>query len=204
MDIDKAKEIVSLLAYGIDPNTGEVLPNDSPYNHPSVIRALFSVLGSVSVPKKKIKQSMEEKQTQNVASGRPKNAGLPWTEELRERVAIMFKNGTSIDELAEYFERTSGAILSQLMHQGLIDEESAQKGMTTQTRTTNAAHVEAGNSGSDQTNLDRGRQFAQQMYGKQNKDFERQYIDEGIAGTREDNMRARARLSEEMKRRGRD
>ena len=204
MEIDKAKEIVSLLANGIDPTTGEVLPNGSPYNHPSVIRALFSILASVRVPRKPVKQSMEEKQTQNMASGRPKNAGLPWTEELKERVALMFKNGTLIDELAEYFERTSGAILSQLMHQGLIDEESTRKGMTTQPHTANAAHDVAPSSGPEQTNLDRARQFAQQMYGKQNEDFERQYIDEGIAGTREDNLRARARLSEEMRSRGRD
>ena len=104
----------------------------------------------------------------------------------------MFTNGTPIGELAEYFERTSGAILSQLMHQGLIDEESARKGVTTQSRTENAAHDAARNIGPEQTNLDRAREFAQQMYGKQNEDFERQYIDEGIAGTREDNMRARA------------
>ena len=204
MEIDKAKEIVSLLAYGIDPTTGEVLPDDSPYNHPSVIRALFSVIGGVEVPKKKIKQSVEEKQTQNMASGRPKNAGLPWTEELREKVARIFKNGTPIDELAEYFERTSGAILSQLMHQGLIDEEDTGKGMTTQSHKADAAHVEARNSVPDQTNLDRARQFAQQMYGKQNEDFDRQYIDEGIAGTREDNMRATAKLRDEMRSRGRD
>ena len=127
MEIDKAKEIVSLLAYGIDPTTGEVLPDDSPYNHPFVIRALFLVLGSVRVPKKRVKQSMEEKQAQNMASGRPRNAGLPWTGELKEEVATMFKNGRSIDELAEYFERTSGAILSQLMHQELIDEEGVQR-----------------------------------------------------------------------------
>ena len=142
MEIDKAKEIISLLAYGIDPTTGEVLPNDSPYNHPSVIRALFSVLGSVSVQKKQVKQSMEERQAQNMASGRPKNAGLPWTEELKEKVATMFKNGTSIDELADHFERTSGAILSQLMHQGLADEEGARKGVSAQSRTTNATHMD--------------------------------------------------------------
>ena len=147
MEIDKAKEIISLLAYGVDPTTGEVLPQDSPYNHPSVIRALFSVLSSVGTPKKKIGQSMEEKQTQNVASGRPRNAGLPWTEELKEKVAVMFKSGTSIDGLAEYFERTSGAILSQLMHQGLIDGESTPKGMTTQSRTADVAHDAARSSG---------------------------------------------------------
>ena len=204
MEIDKAKEIVSLLAYGINPTTGEVLPDDSPYNHPFVIRALFSVIGGVEVPKKQIKQSVEEKQTQNVASSRPKNAGLPWTEELREKVARMFRNGTPIDELAEYFERTSGAILSQLMHQGLIDEEGTRKGMTTQSHKADAVHVEARNSGPDETDVDRARQFAQQMYGKQNEDFERQYIDEGIAGTREDNMRATAKLRDEMRSRGRD
>ena len=204
MEIDKAKEIVSLLAYGIDPITGEVLPDDSPYNHPSVIRALFSVVGSVKAPKKQIKQSMEEKQAQNMTNGRPRNAGLPWTEELREKVAIMFINGTTIDELAECFERTNGAILSQLMHQGLIDEEGTRKGMTTQSHMTDAAQVEARNSGPDQTNLDRDRQFTQQMYGNQNEVFERQYIDEGIAGTREDNMRAGVKLRGEVRSRGRD
>ena len=120
MEIDKAREIVSLLAYGIDPTTG-----------------------------------MEEKQTQNVVSGKPKNAGLPWTEELKEKVAIMFNNGTSVDELAEYFERTSGAILSQLMHQGLIDEESARKRVTTQSHTTNAAHVDGANQSLQPTPLTR-------------------------------------------------
>ena len=110
MEIDKAKEIVSLLAYGIDPTTGEVFPDDSPYNHPSVIRALFAVLRSVRVSKRQSQQSMEDKQAQNVAGGRPRNAGLPWTEELKEEIAEMFRGGTSIDELAQYFERTSGAI----------------------------------------------------------------------------------------------
>ena len=155
MEIDKAREIVSLLAYGIDPTTGEVLPNDSPYNHPSVIRALFSLLGSVSIQKKQIKQSMEERQAQNVASGRPKNAGLPWTDDLKDKAATMFKSGTSIDELAEHFERTSGAILSQLMHQGLIDEEGARKGVTTQSRTANAAHMGRANQSLQPTPLTR-------------------------------------------------
>lgn len=128
MEIEKAKKIVSLLADGIDPSTGEVLPDGSPYNDPTVIRALFAVLGSVRASKRQNKQSMEDKQAQNVASGRPKNAGLPWTEELKEEIAEMFKDGTSIDELADHFERTSGAILSELIRQGLIDQESTRTG----------------------------------------------------------------------------
>ena len=139
METDKAKEMVSLLAYGIDPITGEVLPDDSPYNHPSVIRALFTILGSVDVSKRQSKQSMEDRQAQNVAGGGPRNAGLPWTEELKEEISDMFKAGTSIDELAEYFERTSGAIRSELMHQGLIEQQGARKGTTARSRTADVA-----------------------------------------------------------------
>ncbi|MGA1823595.1 MAG: hypothetical protein ACMUIP_02950 [bacterium] len=122
MEIEKAKEIVSSLANGIDPITGEVFPDDSPYNHPSVIRALLILLGNVGISKKKNKLSVEEKQSQNLATGKPRNAGLPWTDELRQKVATMFHEETSIPELARFFERTEGSIHSELVRQGLIDQ----------------------------------------------------------------------------------
>ena len=50
MDIVRAKEIVSALADGIDPTTGEVLPEDSIYNKGEIIRALYTVLSSLSLP----------------------------------------------------------------------------------------------------------------------------------------------------------
>ena len=90
------------------------------------------------------------------------------------------------------------------MHQGPIEQEGTRKGVTVRSRTADVAHAESRNSGVDCTNLDRSRQFAQQMYGKKKEDFERRYIDEGIAGTREDNMRARTKLRDEMRSRGRD
>ena len=37
MDIDRAKEIVSALAEGIDPTTGELLPEDSVYNKGDIV-----------------------------------------------------------------------------------------------------------------------------------------------------------------------
>ena len=82
--------------------------------------------------------------------------------------------------------------------------QGIRKEMTTQSPAADAAHAESRNSGLNRTNRDRAQQFAQQMYGKMDEDFERQYIDEGIAGTREDNMRARTRLSAEMRSRGRE
>ncbi len=40
----KAKEIVSALAEGIDPITGELLPEDSVYNKGEIVCALYAVL----------------------------------------------------------------------------------------------------------------------------------------------------------------
>ena len=44
MDIIRAKEIVSALAEGIDPTTGEVLSEDCVCNKGEIVRALYAVL----------------------------------------------------------------------------------------------------------------------------------------------------------------
>ena len=93
MELEKAKEIVRLLSDGIDPTTGEVLPKESLYNDPVVIRALFSVIESLKeVPKPK--KTIEQKQQDNLDSGRPRNAGLPWTGEMKAEIASKYQNGT--------------------------------------------------------------------------------------------------------------
>jgi len=83
MEIKEAKEIITSLANGVDPITGEVFPEGSAYNHPTVIRSLFTILNNVRFPKKEGKKSIEEKQAQNLVEGKPQNAGIAWTEELR-------------------------------------------------------------------------------------------------------------------------
>lgn len=120
MELDEAKALLSALASGIDPVTGEVLPDTSPYNEPRVIRALFTVLNRAK-GNKQPRKTPGEKQEENVAANRPRNAGLPWTESLREELARKFKGGARLDELAQEFERTKGAIISELVKQGLLE-----------------------------------------------------------------------------------
>jgi len=119
MDLEKAKEVVRLLAEGIDPTTGEVLPKESPYNEPVVIRALFSVIESLREVRKSNK-TIEQKQQENLDSGGLKNAGLPWTYDAKRELASKFRSGSSVPELSRYFERTKGAIRSELTKQRLI------------------------------------------------------------------------------------
>lgn len=60
MDINRAKEIVSALAEGIDPATGEILPEDSVYNKGDVVRALYTLLEACKNKKAKFKADKKE------------------------------------------------------------------------------------------------------------------------------------------------
>ena len=44
MEINRAAELLRALADGIDPMTGQPLPDESVYNRPEIIRALHCVL----------------------------------------------------------------------------------------------------------------------------------------------------------------
>ena len=105
MNIDRAKEIVSALAEGIDPTTGEVLPEDSVYNKGEVVRALYTVLDRL--------------ETVNPKRSLPKNAGKPWSADEDAKLRSCFESGMSKKELCAEFERTSGSISSRLVRLGL-------------------------------------------------------------------------------------
>ena len=99
MDIMKAREIIRTFANGIDPTTGEVLPQDSIYNDPEVIRALYTVLEATStIP--------------NLSPLR--NAGKPWTDIEDEKLRNEFASHMKIADIAKEHGRTYGAIESRL------------------------------------------------------------------------------------------
>ena len=108
MEINRAKEIISALAEGIDPITGEVLPDDSVCNKGEVVRAFYAVLDSLEIQK------------QNKSA--PKNAGKPWTIEEENHLKELFGKGLSKKEIANELCRTTGSISSRLVRLGLIND----------------------------------------------------------------------------------
>ena len=104
MDIIRAKEIVRVLADGVDPATGEVLPRESVYNSPEVIRALFTLLEYVD--KAVVKDTV-------------RNAGKPWTDAEDDKLRDEFLSKTKISDIAKEHGRSYGAIESRLDHLGL-------------------------------------------------------------------------------------
>lgn len=124
MEQDKAYSVLEALANGVDPITGECFSDDSPYNQPEVIRALFFILRN-KPPKKKVKKSLEEKQQENLEKGLPMNYGLPWTQESVYSVIKDFQANMAIDTIAEKMARKPNSIIGLLKKQGAITEEQA-------------------------------------------------------------------------------
>ena len=108
MEINRAKEIISALAEGVDPTTGEILPENSVYNKSDIVRALYTVLNYLDTDKTK----------RNL----PDNAGKPWTNEEEKRLRELYNSGLSKKEIANELCRTTGSISSRLARLGLIND----------------------------------------------------------------------------------
>ncbi len=73
----EAKKVIDALANGIDPETGEMLPSQTPFNSPSVIRALFVAVKALENAAKRVERD----------TSLPGNAGRSWNE--REDKALL-------------------------------------------------------------------------------------------------------------------
>lgn len=105
MDIQRAKELLEILADGIDPFTGEVRPDDHICNRSEIVRALHCAVEALSRKRK---------------SPLPENSGKPWTEELDDELCRLFDEGMKKQELCAHFKRTSGSIVSRLEKLGKL------------------------------------------------------------------------------------
>ena len=83
MDIQRAKELLAVLSDGVNPLTGEVLPEDDSCNQVEIVRALNTVLRYLdNQPQKSTKPS-------------PDNAEKPWTVKDEDALSRMFDQGYS-------------------------------------------------------------------------------------------------------------
>lgn len=105
MDEAKALSVVSALANGINPLTGEVLAADSPYQSSTIVRALYVAIRA-------LEQSARRRSRPR--TGMPDNAGKLWTEEEDGRLLSGFDEGQSIGDLARMHGRTQAGIQARL------------------------------------------------------------------------------------------
>lgn len=119
MEAQKAAEIISILADGRDPATGEAFPPDSPYQQADTVRALFVAL-------EVLKRQKHVRGKHPGDPNRPK-MGAPWTPDEEQQLRDGFAAQKTIPELAATHGRTPSAITSRLVKMGLIEEDPSDR-----------------------------------------------------------------------------
>jgi hypothetical protein len=118
MDDNKALSIVSALANGVNPQTGEMFEIDSPYQAADVIRALYVAV-----------RALELSNRSKVRGNRarlPANAGKPWAEQEDRDLLEKFDAGLSIAQLAQAHDRTLAGIQARLERHGRLSGQGLQ------------------------------------------------------------------------------
>jgi hypothetical protein len=120
MNEQRALAIVSALADGVNPITGEVFPAESPYQDVQIVRALGLLV-----------RALESKSRVRPKSSMPSNAGKPWNDSEDEQLLREFDRGQSVQKLADLHGRTVAGIQARLERHGRI---KAGEGSVNQTR----------------------------------------------------------------------
>jgi hypothetical protein len=108
MELQTARQIIDTLSQGIHPVTGEAMPEDSPYNAPPVIRALFAVSQALAERPARAKREL------------PPNAGKAWDAEEDARLDAGFAQGLEVKQMAQELGRTPFAVESRLVKMGKL------------------------------------------------------------------------------------
>ena len=117
MELQIARQIIDTLAQGIHPVTGEAMPEDSPYNAPPVIRALYAVsraLESVASTPAPAGESPRSRRNQ------PPNAGKAWSAQEDAALETAFDAGIPLKQVAQELGRTPFAVEQRLVKLGKI------------------------------------------------------------------------------------
>lgn len=110
MDHEQAADIIRQLGDGLDPNTGQPFPMDSPFQHPQIVRALFVA-----------RQALDRSSSgRGKAKPRAEHAGLPWSDDEDRRLAEAYDAGTPAKDLAGQHKRSIAAIQARLVKLGKI------------------------------------------------------------------------------------
>jgi len=113
MDETKTVAILSALANGVNPLTGEVFGADSPYQQVDIVRALHAALEC-------LKATPSEKPQPRPRTQSPANVGKPWSDDEDRRLLADFDRGRRPLEIARDLGRTLAGIEARLEKHGRL------------------------------------------------------------------------------------
>ena len=116
MQLQNALPIVRALADGVDPHTGAVFGDQSPYSEPKTLRALFA---AVELMEREVER---EKRRERL----PANFGKPWSEGEDRLLVTEFDAGVPMHEMARKHLRTQSSIRLRLEKLGKIEASTSR------------------------------------------------------------------------------
>lgn len=110
MNATQALSVVRSLANGVDPESGEVFPADSPYQRAATVRALYQAADALERSER-----MERRKAEL-----PAKTGEPWTEDEGRKLLSAFDAGRGLPELAAAHQRTQTGVRARLVKYGRL------------------------------------------------------------------------------------
>ena len=129
MDDQHVLRVLTALANGMDPNTGEIYPPESPYQSPDVIRALFAATRAMEDRKPQATAPAQSpRQGANaVRHAAGANVGKNWSANEDQQLLAGFDAGKSLSELAQIHGRTQGGVRARLAKHGRLEPSPATR-----------------------------------------------------------------------------
>ena len=112
MTRNRAAATLKMLAQGLHPTTGEILPLGGVLSDVEVVRALF--LGA---------EALQAQTASNSQSSELSRQGQPWSEAEDQQLRNSYARPKSTQQLAKEHGRSCGAIKARLVRLGLCDAE---------------------------------------------------------------------------------
>jgi DNA-binding NarL/FixJ family response regulator len=116
---NEAKKIIETLANGMDPKTGRLFPEQSVFNNPLVIRALFTAADALG------RMARASHTQEPDALQRPEAAGRAWTRDEEVSLLTYYDAGQSVKEIADKVGRTETGIAARLVRLGRIKNRAS-------------------------------------------------------------------------------
>ena len=117
MNAERAIEILEMLLEGIDPYTGEALPQAFIFEQADVVLALYRAVQSLK--RETVTQSNSARPGEGITKNGRLNAGRPWTEEDDRRLKELVASNVSLERMCNILHRRSRGIQKRLTRLGL-------------------------------------------------------------------------------------
>jgi hypothetical protein len=125
MDDQQALAILSALANGAHPFTGESFAADSPYQAPDIIRALFTAQRALEARLTSDSQRLSSPESRAITV--TANAGKPWSSDEDKQLLASFDADTPLAELARQHARTVNGVRARLEKHGRLEPSLATR-----------------------------------------------------------------------------